>query len=127
MDTRTKILGWEAAQKVAAQLRREGRTLRVAAGSFDILQASQAQFLRNVRSDGESLLVAVYDDASLDNPILPAHARAQLVAALRVVDYVLVWPQERRFELCEGLQIERLEEAPAGSRNIIGEVLERHR
>lgn len=127
MDTRTKILSLEQALEAAAKLRREGRALRLAAGGFDVLQAAHAQFLAGLRRDGDALLVAVYDDASLDRPVLPEQARAQLAAALRDVDYVLVWPQARLGELRERLQAVRVELVPDPARNIIEEVLERHK
>jgi len=127
MDTRTKILRLEQALEVAAQLRREGRGLRLAVGGFDVLQASHAEFLSALRSDGDALLVAVFDDASLGRPVLAEQARAQLVAALRAVDYVLVWPESRLGELREQLQVARIEPVPRAGRNIIGEVLERHK
>ncbi len=127
MDTRTKILRLEQALEAAAQLRREGRRLRLAAGGFDVLQAAHAEFLTALRSDGDALLVAVFDDASLGRPVLAEQARAQLVAALRAVDYVLVWPESRLGELRDQLQVARIEPAPAAGRNIIGEVLDRHK
>jgi bifunctional ADP-heptose synthase (sugar kinase/adenylyltransferase) len=126
MDTRTKILSLEPALEAAAQLRRDGRVLRLAAGAFDVLQAAHAQFLSCLRDGGDALLVAVYDDTSLVRPVLSEQARAQLVAALRAVDYVLIWPQARLEELREHLQAERIETVPDAGRNIIEEVLERH-
>ena len=127
MDTRTKILRLDQAVAAAAELRREGRGLRLAAGAFDVLQAADAEFLSGLRSDGDALLVAVFDDASLGRPVLSEQARAQLVAALRAVDYVLVWPESRLGELRDQLQVARIEPVPLAGRNIIGAVLERHK
>jgi D-glycero-beta-D-manno-heptose 1-phosphate adenylyltransferase len=127
MDTRTKILRLDQAVEAAAQLRREGRKLRLAAGGFDVLQAAHAEFLSGLRADGDALLVAVFDDASLGRPVLAEQARAQLVAALRAVDYVVVWPESRLGELREQLQVARIETVPLAGRNIIGEVLDRHK
>ena len=127
MDTRTKILRLDQALEAAAQLRREGRRLHLAAGAFDVLQAAHAEFLSGLRFDGDALLVAVYDDASLSQPVLSEQARAQLVAALRAVDYVLVWPESRLGELRDQLQVDRVEQLPLPGRNIIGEVLDRHK
>ena len=127
MDTRTKILRLEQAVEAAAQLRREGRALRLAAGGFDVLQAAHAEFLSGLRSDGDALLVAVFDDASLGQPVLAEQARAQLVAALRSVDYVLVWPEPRLGELREQLKVAQVARVPDAGRNIIGEVLDRHK
>jgi bifunctional ADP-heptose synthase (sugar kinase/adenylyltransferase) len=127
MDTRTKILTPAQALQTAARLRREGRTLRLAAGSFDVLQAFHARFLSGLCSNGDALLVAVYDDASLGHPLLGEQARSQLVAALKAVDHVLIWPSGQMDELRQQLGVERVEQVPRGARNIIEEVLERHK
>src|SRR6185436_20976209 len=84
MDTRNKIINPETA------LRLDRQRLVVAAGAFDVLQAAHARFLETLRPPDGELLVAVWNDASLSQPILPEQARAQLVAALRSVNYVVI-------------------------------------
>lgn len=79
MDTRTKIVPAEEAERIVA----EGAT--VISGYFDPLLASHAERLQELKRDGAELLVLI---AEPDEPILPARARAELVAGLRVVDYV---------------------------------------
>ena len=79
MDTRTKII--DAAQ--AARIAQDGAT--VISGYFDPLVAAHAERLATLKRDGEPLLVLI---ATPPDPILPAPARAQLVAGLSVVDYV---------------------------------------
>ena len=79
MDTRTKIV--DAAQ--AARLAREGAT--VVSGYFDPMVASYAEQLAKLKEDGRPLLVLITAPPA---PILPALARAQLVAGLASVDYV---------------------------------------
>ena len=111
MDTRSKIIDLEAARKLLAGVGR----LVAAGGAFDVLQAGHARFLEGLRRPGTEVLVVVYDDASLERPILPAAARAQLVAALAAVDYVVV---------CRRGEVEAEQEVPE-ERNIIGEVLSR--
>jgi hypothetical protein len=79
MDTREKIV--DAAQ--AASIAASGAT--VVSGYFDPLIASQAERLASLKTTGHKLLVLI---ATPDNPILPAAARAELVAGLKAVDYV---------------------------------------
>lgn len=123
MDTRTKILDLDAARG----LRLEDRPLVVAAGAFDVLQAAHARFLAGLRREGSLLLVAVWDDATLGRPVFTAAARAQLVAALAAVDYVVVCSEPALSGLLDALRPDRVERAVPDGRNIIGEVLERHR
>ena len=104
----------------------------MADGCFDILQASHARSLARLKSNGTAVLVAVYDDATLcrilnqSRPVLNQQARAQMVAALAAVDYVLIWPEASLDSLVERLQPDQVEHASDG-RNIIGEILDRHK
>ena len=81
-----------------AEDRRLGRTVAFANGCFDVLHVGHSRYLAGSREQGDRLIVAINDDGSVralkgaDRPILPAATRAELVAALRVVDYVVVFP-----------------------------------
>jgi hypothetical protein len=79
MDTRKKII--DAAQ--AASIAAAGAT--VVSGYFDPLIASHAERLAKLKPADSKLLVLIATPA---NAILPAAARAELVAGLRAVDYV---------------------------------------
>jgi hypothetical protein len=78
LDTREKII--DAAQ--AARIAANGAT--VVSGYFDPLLASHAERLSELKTTAK-LLVLI---ATPRNAILPAAARAELVASLRAVDYV---------------------------------------
>jgi hypothetical protein len=94
MDTRTKIVRASDAARIAAS----GAT--VVSGYFDPLLASHADRLEELKRDGKPLLVII---ALPEKAILPPRARAELVAGLRVVDYVT--------EMADGIQAHyRLEE-----------------
>jgi len=77
--------------------RREGRTVALANGCFDVLHVGHVRYLEGARREADRLVVAVNDDASVrqlkgpGRPILRAAARAELVAALRAVDYVVIF------------------------------------
>ena len=79
MDTRTKIVSAEEAKRIASA----GAT--VVSGYFDPLLASHAERLAQLKQNGSPLLVVI---ATPRDPILPAGARAELIAGLRVVDHV---------------------------------------
>ena len=84
------------AARVAAD-RAAGRTLVFANGCFDVLHVGHVRYLGGAAVEGDRLIVAVNDDASvraLKGPTRPVQAaadRAVLVAALRMVDYVVVF------------------------------------
>ena len=83
-----------------ARERAAGRTIAFANGCFDLLHVGHVRYLAGAAAEGDRLIVAVNDDRSVERlkgtgrPILPAADRAELVAALRGVDYVVVFPDE---------------------------------
>jgi bifunctional ADP-heptose synthase (sugar kinase/adenylyltransferase) len=87
IDTRVKIV--DAAR--AARIAQDGATL--ISGYFDPMIAFHAERLATLKKDGQPLLVLI---ATPRDAILPAAARAQLVAGLSVVDYVCDTPGDLR-------------------------------
>jgi hypothetical protein len=79
MDTREKIIDATQAAAIAAF------GAIVVSGYFDPLVASHAERLSDLKPAGAQLLVLI---ATPHNAILPAAARAELVASLQAVDYV---------------------------------------
>jgi rfaE bifunctional protein nucleotidyltransferase chain/domain len=77
--------------------RAAGRTVAFANGCFDLLHVGHLRYLQASAAEADRLIVAVNDDRSVaglkgdGRPILPASERAELVAALRGVDYVVVF------------------------------------
>ena len=80
-----------------ARERAAGKTIAFANGCFDLLHVGHVRYLRAAAAEGDRLVVAVNDDRSVavlkgaGRPILAAADRAELVAALRGVDYVVVF------------------------------------
>jgi rfaE bifunctional protein nucleotidyltransferase chain/domain len=78
--------------------RRQGLTIAFANGCFDLLHVGHVRYLQGAAAEADRLIVAVNEDATAaakgpGRPILPAAARAELVAALRGVDYVVLFPE----------------------------------
>lgn len=117
MDTRTKILTAEE----AGALGRGSEQVVLATGYFDVLLAAHLRDLERVREslpEDAVLLVAL---GTPEQPLLDGRARAEVVAALAVVDYVVslekqqmerllpVFPEQRRVRL-EAAHQERMRE-----------------
>jgi rfaE bifunctional protein nucleotidyltransferase chain/domain len=78
--------------------REAGRTIAFANGCFDLLHAGHIRYLQAASREADRLIVAVNDDAVASEkgpgrPILEAPERAELVAAIRGVDYVVIFPE----------------------------------
>ena len=78
--------------------RRQGRTIALANGCFDIIHVGHVRYLEGASREADRLVVAINDDESVaalkgaGRPLVPADARAEVVAALRGVSYVVVFP-----------------------------------
>jgi rfaE bifunctional protein nucleotidyltransferase chain/domain len=99
MNTRSKIFSRADLQALLARHRDGGKRIVLANGCFDILHAGHVRYLEGARREGDVLVVAINSDASVGGlkgpgrPILPAQARAELVAALTAVDYVVIFDE----------------------------------
>jgi len=82
-----------------AQDRRDGRSIAFANGCFDILHVGHVRYLEGASREADRLIVAINDDGSVralkgeGRPVMPAAERAELVAALRSVDYVVTFSE----------------------------------
>src|SRR5205085_802254 len=91
------VLSREALLAAAAVDRAAGRTIAFANGCFDLLHVGHVRYLQGAAAEADRLVVAVNDDRSVatlkgqGRPILEAADRAELVAALRGVEYVVVF------------------------------------
>ena len=93
-----KVITREAlAARVAAD-RRAGLTIAFANGCFDLLHVGHVRYLQAAAAEADRLIVAINDDAAAGTkgpgrPLLRADDRAEIVAALRGVDYVVIFPE----------------------------------
>lgn len=92
-----KILPLEAVVERVAELKRRGRTVVFTNGCFDLLHPGHTRYLAEARTLGDALVVAVNSDRSVralkgpGRPAVPEAERAEVLAALRSVDYVTVF------------------------------------
>jgi rfaE bifunctional protein nucleotidyltransferase chain/domain len=94
-----RILTRDELRERADAARAGGHTVAFANGCFDLLHVGHIRYLEAAAEEADLLVVAINDDESVrqlkgqGRPILPAAARAELVAALRCVDFVVVFPE----------------------------------
>jgi rfaE bifunctional protein nucleotidyltransferase chain/domain len=90
--------------------RAAGRSLAFANGCFDLLHVGHVRYLQSAAAEADRLIVAINDDDSVralkgeGRPVLAAADRAELVAALRGVDYVVIFPEPTVGPLLEALK-----------------------
>src|SRR3984893_2333394 len=109
-EAASKIVSREVLRQKLMEHKRRGRRVVFANGCFDTLHVGHIRYLEGARREGDILVVGVNADSSVRNlkeparPILDENARAQLVAALRCVDYVLLFAEPNVEALLEELR-----------------------
>ena len=77
--------------------RKKGRKIVFANGCFDILHVGHIRYLKEAKELGDLLIVAINSDSSAKRlkgdgrPVTPENERAEIVAAIEYVDYVIVF------------------------------------
>jgi D-glycero-beta-D-manno-heptose 1-phosphate adenylyltransferase len=93
-----------------ASEKRAGRTISFANGVFDLLHVGHVRYLAGAAAEGDVLVVAVNGDESVrglkgeGRPIMTANDRAEVVAALAPVDYVVIFNEPTVGSLLEELR-----------------------
>jgi rfaE bifunctional protein nucleotidyltransferase chain/domain len=94
-----RVVSRDELLRFVATDRAAGRTIAFANGGFDLLHVGHVRYLQAASREADRLVVAINDDASVrglkgtGRPILPEADRAELVAALRGVDYVVLFTE----------------------------------
>lgn len=91
-----KIITPEQAVEIAQQLRNQGIKLVLAGGCFDILHFAHIKFLNKAKKEGDCLMLLLESDSRIskikgnDRPINNQKQRAQILAALPTVNYIVM-------------------------------------
>ena len=97
---RAKVGSLEEVRRRVEEARAQGRTIALANGCFDVLHVGHVRYLAGASAEADVLVVGINGDASVarlkgpGRPVLPEGDRALLVAALRSVDHVVVFPED---------------------------------
>jgi D-beta-D-heptose 7-phosphate kinase/D-beta-D-heptose 1-phosphate adenosyltransferase len=96
----SKLLHLESLIHERERLRREGARVVFTNGCFDLLHPGHVRYLAEARALGDALIVALNSDRSVrllkgeGRPILKEGERAEVIAALESVDFVVVFDQD---------------------------------
>lgn len=92
-----KILSLEQLLGVRQGLRAAGQRLVFTNGVFDLLHVGHVRYLAQARSLGDALVVAINSDRTVrelkgnERPVINEDERAEILAALRSVSYVIIF------------------------------------
>jgi D-beta-D-heptose 7-phosphate kinase/D-beta-D-heptose 1-phosphate adenosyltransferase len=105
------VMTREALRTALDAARGQGKRIVFTNGCFDLMHIGHTRYLREAKSLGDVLVVGVNSDASVrrlqkapDRPIVPEAQRAEVVAALGCVDFVVLFPEPDPGALIAALQ-----------------------
>src|SRR3954464_4818599 len=102
-----KIVSADQLEAIAAKMRESGKKLVVTNGCFDLLHVGHVRYLQAARALGDALAVGLNGDESVralkgdSRPLNPEHDRAEVLAALSSVDYIVIFPELRATQFLE--------------------------
>lgn len=106
-----KLVSHEQLISEIARARANGRRIVFTNGCFDLMHIGHTRYLEAAKALGDVLIVGVNSDASVrslekgtDRPIVPESQRAEVVAALGSVDFVVIFPEPDPGRLITALQ-----------------------
>jgi rfaE bifunctional protein nucleotidyltransferase chain/domain len=95
---------------ISAQARKAGRIVVFTNGCFDLVHRGHIHLLRQAKALGHILIVALNSDVSvktikgLNRPIMPEADRIELIAALEMVDYVVVYSEPDPYQIIAAIK-----------------------
>lgn len=105
-----KLIERQNSKKLAQQLKEQGKTVVFTNGCFDILHAGHVRYLTAARELGDCLIVGLNSDQSVKclkgptRPINQEQDRAEVLAGLYAVDYIVMFSEETAEKLVSELQ-----------------------
>jgi rfaE bifunctional protein nucleotidyltransferase chain/domain len=96
----TKVVARDRVRELAERWRREGHTVTLANGCFDVVHVGHIRYLHGAKELGGKLIVGINADDTVrqlkgeGRPRIPATERAEILAALSDVDAVVIFPEK---------------------------------
>ncbi|HOO76417.1 MAG TPA: D-glycero-beta-D-manno-heptose 1-phosphate adenylyltransferase [bacterium] len=104
-----RILGPGELRKLAEEVQARGGKVVFTNGCFDLLHVGHIRYLRAAAAWGDMLIIGLNSDESVRRlkgamrPLVPEMERAEILAALEMVDYVCIFPEDTPRELIVAL------------------------
>ena len=110
MDTAKKILTLEDLVTRLGKVRKSGRKIVFTNGCFDIMHVGHVRYLADAGSEGDLLVVGLNSDASVriikgdKRPIVRQNHRAEVLASLGCVDFIVIFDEPDPLKLIQTLK-----------------------
>jgi D-beta-D-heptose 7-phosphate kinase/D-beta-D-heptose 1-phosphate adenosyltransferase len=107
----TKVLPRDQLLPILSSERAKGKRVVFTNGCFDLMHIGHTRYLETAKALGDVLVVGVNSDASVrtlnkapDRPIVPEAQRAEVLAALGCVDFVVIFDESDPLQLITAVQ-----------------------
>jgi len=104
-----KILNWNELKRAVDEAKAKGRKIVFTNGCFDVLHIGHIRYLRDAKALGDVLVIGLNSDKSVSiikpgRPVNPQDRRAEILAALEMVDYISIFEEDTPYELIKVVQ-----------------------
>ena len=100
----------EELSRIIEKEKKRGKRIVFTNGCFDLLHPGHIHLLRQAKEEGDILIVGLNSDASLkrlkgkERPLIPEEERAEIIASLEMVDYVVIFQEDTPYSLIKKLK-----------------------
>lgn len=104
-----KLIDRSQIKDVISKLKNDGKKIVFTNGCFDLLHVGHVRYLYEARNLGDILVVGLNSDESVSaikpgRPITPESQRAEVLASLEMIDYIVVFDEDTPYELIKELR-----------------------
>lgn len=104
-----KIVKRSVIKGIVESLKGEGKKIVFTNGCFDILHIGHIRYLKEAKRFGDILIIGLNSDSSVSSikqgrPIIPEEQRAEVLASLYMVDYVVIFDEDTPYELIKEIE-----------------------
>lgn len=104
-----KIVDRSEIADIVSRLKKEGKRIVFTNGCFDILHVGHIRYLEETKKLGDVLVLGLNSDSSVSSikpgrPVVPEAQRAEVLSALSMVDYIVLFQEDTPYELIKAVR-----------------------
>jgi len=107
--SRDKIIDRSKIREIIASTKKTGKKIVFTNGCFDLIHIGHVRYLNEAKKLGDVLVIGLNADASVSSikpgrPVNPEDQRAEVLAALESVDYIVLFSEDTPYDLIKAIQ-----------------------
>jgi len=105
-----KITTKEQIKEICDNLKSKQKKIVTTSGAFDILHIGHVRYLEEAKKMGDILIILLNSDSSVrefkgtKRPIVPENERAEMLASLECVDYIIIFSESKPLGLLKEIE-----------------------